>query len=31
MAELIAWLADQEADDRVTAAAGELAAWGLTR
>jgi dTDP-L-rhamnose 4-epimerase len=31
MAELIAWLANQEADDRVTAAAGELAAWGLTR
>jgi dTDP-L-rhamnose 4-epimerase len=31
MAELIAWLAGQEADDRVTAAAGELAAWGLTR
>jgi dTDP-L-rhamnose 4-epimerase len=31
MAELIAWLAGQEADDRVVAAAGELAAWGLTR
>ena len=31
MSELIAWLADQEADDRVAAATGELAAWGLTR
>jgi dTDP-L-rhamnose 4-epimerase len=31
MSELIGWLADQEADDRVAAATGELAAWGLTR
>jgi hypothetical protein len=31
MSELISWLADQEADDRVAAATGELAAWGLTR
>jgi dTDP-L-rhamnose 4-epimerase len=31
MRELISWLADQEADDRVAAATGELAAWGLTR
>jgi dTDP-L-rhamnose 4-epimerase len=31
MAELIGWLADQEAEDKVAAAAGELAAWGLTR
>ena len=31
MSELISWLADQEADDRVLAATGELAAWGLTR
>ena len=31
MSELITWLADQEADDRVAAATNELAAWGLTR
>jgi dTDP-L-rhamnose 4-epimerase len=31
MSELIAWLADQEAEDRVGAATRELAAWGLTR
>ncbi len=31
MSELIGWLADQEAEDRVAAATGELAAWGLTR
>jgi dTDP-L-rhamnose 4-epimerase len=31
MSELISWLAHQEADDRVAAATGELAAWGLTR
>jgi dTDP-L-rhamnose 4-epimerase len=31
MSELISWLADQEADDRVVAATRELAAWGLTR
>jgi dTDP-L-rhamnose 4-epimerase len=31
MSELIAWLADQEAEDHVVAATGELAAWGLTR
>jgi dTDP-L-rhamnose 4-epimerase len=31
MGELISWLADQEADDRVAAATGELEAWGLTR
>jgi dTDP-L-rhamnose 4-epimerase len=30
MGELVRWLADQEADDRVEAAAGELAARGLT-
>jgi dTDP-L-rhamnose 4-epimerase len=31
MSELIGWLADQEADDRVARATNELAAWGLTR
>jgi dTDP-L-rhamnose 4-epimerase len=31
MRELISWLADQEADDRVATATSELAAWGLTR
>jgi dTDP-L-rhamnose 4-epimerase len=31
MDELISWLADQSAEDRVAAATGELAAWGLTR